>query len=44
LPLDQDVEFSELLPTPCLRGCILASHHDDNGLNLWTYKPAPIKC
>ena len=20
------------------------SHLDDNGLNLWTYKPAPIKC
>jgi hypothetical protein len=27
----------------CLPGCGHASHHD-SGLNLWTCKPAPIKC
>jgi hypothetical protein len=28
----------------CLPGCCHASYHDDNGLNLRTCKPAPIKC
>jgi hypothetical protein len=36
LPLDQDVELSAPL-VPCLP----CSHHDDNGLNLRTSKPAP---
>ena len=35
---DQDVKFSTLLV------CCHVSCHDDNGLNLWDCKPAPIKC
>jgi hypothetical protein len=29
---------------PHLPGCCHASCHDDNALNPWTYKPAPIHC
>ena len=31
-------------PAPCLPALCHVSCHDDNGLNLWTHKPAPIKC
>ena len=41
LPSDQVVEPSILI-APCLPGCCPASHHYDNGLNLWKCKPAPI--
>jgi hypothetical protein len=44
LLLDQDVELSAP-PAPCLPGCCChASCLDDNGLNLRTCEPAPIKC
>jgi hypothetical protein len=43
LPLEQDVELSAP-PAPYLPGCCHASLLDDNGLNLRTCKPAPIKC
>jgi hypothetical protein len=43
LPLDEVVELSAP-PAPCLPGCHHGSYHDDNGLNLRTWKPAPIKC
>jgi hypothetical protein len=39
----QELELS-VPPAPLLPACCHASHHYDNGLNLWTYKPAPIKC
>jgi hypothetical protein len=42
LPSEQDVELSAP-PAPCLAGCCHASCFDDNGLNLWNCKPAPIK-
>ena len=32
MPVDQNVELSSTSSAPCL----LASHHDGNGLNLWT--------
>jgi hypothetical protein len=35
---------SPLLPALCLPGHCHVSCHDDNGLNLWTCKPALIKC
>jgi hypothetical protein len=43
LPSNQDVE---LLAPPALwlPACCHASHLDDNGLNLWICKTAPIKC
>jgi hypothetical protein len=44
LPLDQDVELPAPSPVPCQPGCCHASCHDDNELNLWNYKSAPIKC
>jgi hypothetical protein len=28
----------------CLPGCCHSSHRDDNGLNLWNFKPDPNKC
>jgi hypothetical protein len=34
LPWFQDVEFSAPPPALCLPGHCLATHHDDNGLNL----------
>ena len=34
IPLDQDVEFSDPSPVPCLPAGCHASCHDDNGLNL----------
>ena len=43
LPPEQDVQFSAPL-APCLPECCHDSRHDDNGLNLWTCEPAPIKC
>ena len=43
LPSDQDVELSALT-APCLPTYCHASYHDDNGLDLWTCKPATIKC
>jgi hypothetical protein len=43
LPLDEDVELTAS-SVACLSGCCHASYNDDNGLNLRTYKPAPIKC
>jgi hypothetical protein len=42
LPSDQGIELLAP-PAPCLP-CCHASCHDDNGLNLWKCKPAPIKC
>jgi len=44
LPSDWDVELSAPSLAPCLSGCCHASCFDDNGRNLRTYKPAPIKC
>ena len=43
LPLDQDVELLAP-PALCLPADWQASCCDDNGLNLWNCKPAPIKC
>jgi hypothetical protein len=43
LTMHQNVEILAP-PAPCLPGCCHASCHDDNGLNLWNCKPAPIKC
>jgi hypothetical protein len=43
LPSEQDVELSAP-PAPCLPGSCHAFCLHDNGLNLWTCKPAPIKC
>jgi hypothetical protein len=42
LPVDQYVEVSASSLAPCLPGCCHASCHDDNGLNLWNCKPAPV--
>jgi hypothetical protein len=44
LPADQDIELSAPSPAPCLPACYHASCLDDDGLNLWTCKPTPIKC
>jgi hypothetical protein len=33
-PADQAVELSVPSQAPCLPECYLASHHDDDGLNL----------
>jgi hypothetical protein len=41
-PLGQDVELLAP-PNPCLPAHCHASCPDDNGLNLWNRKPAPIK-
>ena len=41
---DQDVELSAPSPAPCLLACCHASHHDENGLNLWNFKPSPTEC
>lgn len=41
LPLGQDVELSASSPAPCISGCCHNSHHEDNGLKLWSCKPAP---
>jgi hypothetical protein len=43
LLVDQDVKVSAL-PVSCLPACCHASCLDGNGLNLWNWKPAPIKC
>ena len=43
LPQKQDIELS-VPPSPCLLRCCHDSHHDDNGLNFRTCKPAPVKC
>ena len=43
LPFDEDVELTAP-PAAFQPGCCCASCHDDNGLKLWNYKPAPIKC
>jgi hypothetical protein len=42
LPLEQEAELSAT-PAPCLPGHCHAFHHEDNGLNLWTYNPAQVK-
>jgi hypothetical protein len=42
LPLDQDVVLLASSPAPCLAAWGHAPHHDDNGLNLGSCKPAPI--
>jgi hypothetical protein len=42
LPLDQFIELSAPFPAPCLPSWCPASCHDNNGLNLWNCKPAPI--
>jgi hypothetical protein len=42
LPMDQDVKLSAP-PAPCLPTCYYGPYLDDNGLNLWNCKPAPIK-
>ena len=39
MPLDQNAELS----TPCLPACCHASCYDENRLNLWNCKPAPVK-
>ena len=38
LPADPDVELSAASPVPCLPTCHHGSHHDNNGLNLWTVR------
>jgi hypothetical protein len=43
LPLDEDVELLAP-PVPGLPRSCYASCLDDNGLNLWTCKPASTKC
>ena len=43
LPLDKDVALSNS-SNPISAWMLPCSHHDDNGLNLRTGKPAPIKC
>jgi hypothetical protein len=44
LPVDQDVEPLVLSPAPGLPAYLHIFHHDDNGLNFFKCKPAPIKC
>ena len=44
LPWEQYLELSAPPLAPCLPGYCHASHLDDNGLNLCTCKPDPIKC
>ena len=44
LPVDSDVELSALSLALCLPAYCHVTHHDDNRLNLWNCKPAPIKC
>jgi hypothetical protein len=44
VPADPEVEPSATSPLLGLLACCYASHHDDNGRNLWKDKPAPIKC
>ena len=39
-----DAELSATTPAPYLPLCRHVPCHDDNGLNLRNYKPAPIKC
>lgn len=34
LPSNQDVVYLATTPPPCRHACCLASHHDNNGLNL----------
>jgi hypothetical protein len=41
--LDQNAELSAPSPASCLPACCCASCYDENGLNLWNCKPAPIK-
>jgi hypothetical protein len=43
-PLDEDIELSAPPDTLMPAWILPCSHLDDNGLNLWTCKPAPIKC
>jgi hypothetical protein len=38
------IKSPQLLQPPCVPGWHHASHQDDNGLNLKSYKPALIKC
>ena len=35
----EDLELSAPSSAPCFPRCYHASHHDDNGMNLWTCKP-----
>ena len=42
MPTDEDVEHSASPPASCLLACCHVSH-DDNELNLWNCKEAPIK-
>lgn len=44
MPANLDVECPVTSPAPCLSTCNYASHHDNNRLNLWNRKPAPMKC
>jgi hypothetical protein len=44
LPMDQDAELPAPSSIPYLPSCCHASHRDNNGLNLWNCKSAPIKC
>lgn len=44
LTVVQDVELSATSSPPCLPVCHRAAHRDENGLNLWYYKQASVKC
>ena len=43
LPQDPEEELSVTSPALCLPTCYHVSCHDDNGLNFWNCKPAPMK-
>ena len=44
LPANPDEELLVPSPLPCLPAHCHASCNGDNGLNLWTCKPAPVWC
>jgi hypothetical protein len=41
--VDEDIELWAPCPAPCLPARRHASHHEDNGLNLWTVLQAQLK-
>ena len=44
LPADLNVKLSATYSATCLPVYYYDSHHEENGLNPWTCKQAPIKC
>lgn len=44
LSAGEGVDLSATSPADCLPVCCHAPYHNSNGLNLWQYKEAPIKC